>query len=198
MQFALNSNIDSIVSKIKKHPLLLALILNSFAFIFRILVFDVKYEVSDDYIIDAVLSGAYGNGYDPDLLFGNIILGYFLVFLYKLIPTVSFYFILLITLGFISVTSIVFLLFKRNINAITVCLAIVFICYFTDDLYVLIQFTKVAAASGIAGGLIGADGTKKPAYAAYAGIDNPKTRAGIIQTMNATAGMDLTKTIAAR
>ena len=54
------------------------------------------------------------------------------------------------------------------------------------------------ATSGIAGGLIGADGTKKPAYAAYAGIDNPKTRAGIIQTMNATAGMDLTKTIAAR
>ncbi len=154
MQFALNSNIDSIVSKIKKHPLLLALILNSFAFIFRILVFDVKYEVSDDYITDAVLSGAFGNGYDPDLLFGNIILGYFLVFLYKLIPTVSFYFLLLITLGFISVTSIVFLLFKRNINAITVCLAIVFICYFTDDLYVLIQFTKVAAASGIAGGLL--------------------------------------------
>ena len=54
------------------------------------------------------------------------------------------------------------------------------------------------ASSGIAGGLIGADGTKKPAYAAYAGIDNPKTRGSIIQTMNATAGRDLTKTIVAR
>ena len=54
------------------------------------------------------------------------------------------------------------------------------------------------ATSGIAGGLIAADGTKKPAYAAYAGIDNPKTRGSIIQTMNATAGRDLTKTIVAR
>ena len=54
------------------------------------------------------------------------------------------------------------------------------------------------ATSGIAGGLIAADGTKKPAYAAYAGIDNPKTRGSIIQTMNAMAGRDLTKTTAAR
>ncbi len=153
-----NSNIagkiNSIMAKLAAHPFLLALLFNFAAFLFRILVFDVKYEVSDDYITDAVLSGAYGNGYDPDLLFGNVILGYFLVFLYKIIPTISFYFVMLIVLGFISATTITYILFKKKVNTITVCMAIVFLCFTTDDFYVLIQFTKVAAAAGIAGGLL--------------------------------------------
>ena len=140
--------------RIKKHPLLLAFAFNIFAFAFRLIVFEVKYEVSDDYITDAVLSGAFGNGYDPNLLFGNIILGYLLVILYKLIPVVSFYFVLLLLLGFASVTTIVFLLFKKNISIVSVCMAIVFVSVYTDDLYVLIQFTKVATAAGIAGGLL--------------------------------------------
>ena len=54
------------------------------------------------------------------------------------------------------------------------------------------------ASSGIAGGLMSTNGTKKPAYAAYAGINNQKTRDAIVQAMNATAGKDLVQTIAAR
>ncbi|MBR3342157.1 MAG: hypothetical protein IKG30_11130 [Clostridiales bacterium] len=147
-----------IITKLSEHPLLLAFILNLGAFLFRIIVFDIKYEVSDDYITDAVLSGAYGTGYDPQLLFGNIILGYFLVFLYKLIPTISFYFIILILLSFISCTTVLYLLFKKKINTITVCIALIFLAFVTDDLYVLVQFTKVASAAGIAGGLLILDG----------------------------------------
>ena len=143
-----------VFAKLGEHPLLLAFLLNLAAFLFRIIFFDVKYEVSDDYFIDAVLSGAFGNGYDPDLLFGNIILGYVLVFFYKLFPVISFYFVLLLALGFVSVTAILFILFKKKINAVTVCMAVVFLCFLTDDLYVVIQFTKVSAAAGIAGGLL--------------------------------------------
>lgn len=145
--------VSKIITTLKSNPLLLAFVLNLLAFLFRIIVFDVKYEVSDDYITDAVLSGAFGNGYDPDLLFGNIILGYVLVFLYKLIPVVSFYFVLLILLGFISSTIVLYLLFKHRINVITLCIAVVYLSFTADDLYVLVQFTKVAAAAGIAGGL---------------------------------------------
>ncbi len=154
MEKPLISKYSHICTNIKKHPLILAFLLNLFALIIRLLVFDVKYEVSDDFITDAVLSGAFGNGYDPDLLFGNIILGYLLVLLYKLIPTISFYFVLLLVLGFISSTSIVFLLFKKKINFVTICMSLVFVDFYTDDLFTLIQFTKVAAASGIAGGLL--------------------------------------------
>lgn len=140
--------------KLGEKPLLLAFLLNLAAFLIRILIFEVKYEVSDDYITDAVLSGAFGSGYDPNLLFGNTLLGYLLVFLYKLIPAVSFYFVLLIALGFISVTAVLYLLFKRKVNVTTVCMALLFLSFFTDDLYVLVQFTKSATAAGIAGGLL--------------------------------------------
>lgn len=149
-----DGRIDQIYTKLAAHPLLLAFLLNLAAFLFRIIVFDIKYEVSDDYITDAVLSGAYGTGYDPQLLFGNIILGHFLVFIYKLIPAISFYFVLLILLGFISCTVVLYLLFKKKINTITICMAIVFLAFATDDLYVLVQFTKVSMAAGIAGGLL--------------------------------------------
>ena len=143
-----------VFAKLGEHPLLLAFLLNLAAFLFRIIFFDVKYEVSDDFFIDAVLSGAFGNGYDPDLLFGNIILGYVLTFFYKLFPVISFYFVFLLSLGFISVTSVLFILFKKKVNAVTVCMAVVFLCFLTDDLYVVLQFTKVSAAAGIAGGLL--------------------------------------------
>ncbi len=153
-QEGLSGKLICFINKLAKSPLLLAFLLNLVAFLFRIIAFELKYEVSDDYFIDAVLSGAYGKGYDPNLLFGNVILGYILVFLYKLIPTISFYFVTLVLLGFVSVTVILYLLFKKNINVITVSIAIIFLSFVTDDLYVLIQFTKASTAAGIAGGLL--------------------------------------------
>ena len=150
----LGAKLTSIASKLSAHPLLLAFLFNLAALLFRLLFFDIKYEVSDDYIIDAVLSGAFGNGYDPYLLFGSVFLGYVLVFLYKLIPVVSFYFLLLMVTGFCSVTVVLYLLFKKKINTITVCIAIVYLTFITDDVYILLQFTKVASAAGVAGGLL--------------------------------------------
>lgn len=149
-----NSLLGRVTSFFCNKPLALALLLNILALIIRLCFFDIKYEVSDDYMIDAVLSGAFGNGYDPHLLYGNIILGYILVFFYKLIPSISFYFILLFTLSFISTTVILYLLFKKKVNLITFCLAVIFLGCFADDLYILIQFTKVSAVAGIAGGLL--------------------------------------------
>ena len=148
---------ETVFGKIKnafvKRPLLLAFVLNLIAFLYRIIFFDVKYEVSDDYMTDALLSGAFGSGYDPNLLFGNPILGHILVLFYKLIPKISFYFVLLVALGFISATVILYILFKKT-NILTVCMAIAFLCLYADDLYVLIQFTKASTAAGIAGGLL--------------------------------------------
>ena len=144
---------DGII-RLFQNPLFLAFFLNALALLIRIIFFDIKYEVSDDYMTDAVLSGAYGSGYDPHLLFGNVILGHFLVFLYKLIPQISFYFVLLVVLGFVSVTSVLYLLFKKNRNGIAYCLALVFLFFFADDLYILVQFTKVSTVAGIAGGLL--------------------------------------------
>ena len=144
---------DGII-RLFQNPLFLAFFLNFAALLFRLLFFDMKYEVSDDFMTDAVLSGAFGSGYDPQLLFGNKLLGYILVGLYKLIPQISFYFVLLVTLGFVSVTVILYLLFKRTKNGIAIGIALLFLFFFADDIYILVQFTKVSAAAGIAGGLL--------------------------------------------
>ena len=112
------AKLGKVVSFFSSKPLALALLLNITALIIRLIFFEIKYEVSDDYMTDAVLSGAFGNGYDPHLLFGNIILGYILVFFYKLIPSISFYFVLLVALAFVSVTVVLYLLFKKKINLV--------------------------------------------------------------------------------
>ena len=150
-----NSGIhQGLFGKLFGKPLFLAFTLNLLALLICVLCFRLRYEVSDDFMIDAVLSGAFGNGYDPYLFWGNPILGYFLVLLYSLIPKISFYFILLMTLGFVSSTAVTYILFKKKINAVTVCMAVLFLVFYSDDLYVMLQFTKISAAAGIAGGLL--------------------------------------------
>lgn len=49
-------------------------------FLMSILLFcDIKYEVSDDFVMSTIISGAYGNGYNPHLMFINILWGYLLL-----------------------------------------------------------------------------------------------------------------------
>ena len=143
-----------IIKKLWCDPLALAFFFNLLALLLRLFFFNIKYESSDDYMTDALLSGAFGNGYDPNLLFGNPILGHFLVLLYRLVPRISFYFLLLMVLGFVSVTAILYILFKKNMNITARVIAVLFLLFYADDLYILVQFTKVSAAAGIAGGLL--------------------------------------------
>ena len=68
-----------------------AIILNVAFFLSILLMCDIKYEVSDDFIMSTVISGAYGNGYNPHLMFINIIWGYMLLPFYYLMPKISWY-----------------------------------------------------------------------------------------------------------
>lgn len=111
---------EGFLRKLLHKPLFLACLFNFVSFLICILCFRIRYEVSDDYMIDAVLSGAFGSGYDPYLFWGNPILGFFLVLLYRLIPKISFYFVTLVILGFVSSTAVTYLLFKKKINVVTV------------------------------------------------------------------------------
>ena len=70
-----------------------AIILNVAFFLSILLMCDIKYEVSDDFIMSTVISGAYGNGYNPHLMFINIIWGYILLPFYYLMPKISWYLI---------------------------------------------------------------------------------------------------------
>ena len=81
------TSLKNCISKIWKSEILSAITLN-LLFLASILVFcDVKYEVSDDFVMSAILSGAYGGSLNPhSILFyqksvGILFFSYYSVFL---------------------------------------------------------------------------------------------------------------------
>ncbi len=133
---------------------MIAFILNAVFLVLVILFCDMKYEVSDDFVVDAVLSGAYGSEYDPHLLFSNILLGYFLKFFYQMIPVVSWYFVFQILVCFLSLWAASYIVLEKNCRTVGILLSVLFVAFFSDDLYILVQFTKTAVVAAGAGGTL--------------------------------------------
>lgn len=150
-------NEDDMKEKIRslcKYSWFVALLIN-LSFLIMVFIFlDMKYETSDDFVVDSILSGAYGLDYDPHLLFSNILLGFGLKILYVALPTVSWYFVMHIALCFISLTVITYIIIENCRGNFGVFVAIIFVSFFSDDLYVLVQFTKTAAVCIMAGGIL--------------------------------------------
>ena len=66
----------------------------------------IKYEVSDDFIMEMVVSGAYTGHPDAHMMFSNIFIGWLFVPLYSLFPAISWYFWLQMLLCCISCHSL--------------------------------------------------------------------------------------------
>lgn len=149
-------NGDDMKEKIRslcKYSWLIALLIN-LSFLKMVFIFlDMKYETSDDFVVDSILSGAYGLDYDPHLLFSNILLGFGLKLLYVALPTVSWYFVMHIVLCFLSLTIITYIIIRTCKDIFGVFIAVMFVSFFSDDLYLLVQFTKTASACIMAGGV---------------------------------------------
>ena len=104
--------------KLTNNKFIVSLLIN-LTFLFLALLFcDMKYEVSDDFIMDAILSGALGHNYNEHLLFSNILYGYLLKFLYSITKKISWYFVFQVVICFVSLTSLCYIVLY------------VFICYF--------------------------------------------------------------------
>ena len=115
---------------------------------------EIKYEVSDDFIMAGILSGAFGMEPDPHMLFINVIWGYMLLPLYHLFPTVSWYLISQLFLCFFSLTAITFLVLERVRGRRAAALIVLLFAGFSNDLYLVVQFTKTAMAAVMAGSLL--------------------------------------------
>lgn len=142
------------VAKLKQNKFIQALTINLLFAIFMLMFFEQKYEMSDDFIMEGILSGAYGNGMNPHMIFVNIIYGYILLPFYKMFPMVSWYFVFYLLISFVALTSVSYVVlcrvkFKRAVFMIT-CLNI----FFAPDMYILIQFTKVAGMTLMAGAFL--------------------------------------------
>ncbi|MEG2522319.1 MAG: hypothetical protein RSA90_00105 [Lachnospiraceae bacterium] len=132
----------------------IALMLNLFFFLLVLFFCDIKYEVSDDFVIETILSGAYGGEINPRMLFVNVILGHLLGAIYHVIPGISWYFVFQIFLGFISFTSVTYFLMKKLPRLSAIIISTLFILFFSDDIYILIQFTKTSVLAVMSGSLL--------------------------------------------
>ncbi len=143
-----------ILKKIFSSHLFWAVIINLFFLLLILFFCDMKYEVSDDFIMASIMSGAYGNEPNPQMIFVNVILGYLLLPLYQLVPSISWYFVMEIVLVFLSSTTVTYLLFEKMDKSKAFMLSIILILFFVNDAYLLVQFTKIAMFAVMAGGML--------------------------------------------
>ena len=116
-----------------------------------LLLCNIKYEVSDDFMMEMVVSGAYNGRPDAHMMFSNIALGALLVPLYRLCPGVSWYFWgqMLLCLGaFLAMT---YVLVQRLRPGAAVFTVVTITAVAARDLYILPQFTKTAVAASMCG-----------------------------------------------
>lgn len=114
----------------------------------------IKYEVSDDFIMEMVVSGAYTDHPDAHMMFSNIFIGWLLVPLYSLFPAISWYFWLQMLLCFLSFLALTYVIVQK-LRLGTAVLTVVWITVFAArDLYILPQFTKTAIVASMCGCLL--------------------------------------------
>ncbi len=115
---------------------------------------NIKYEVSDDFIMEMVASGAYTGEPDAHIMFSNVILGEVLTLFYRLNTDISWYFIAQVFLCFCSYIAITYV-FSHRLNMGAAVFSVVTLTAFTaQDLYILPQFTKTAVAASMGGLLL--------------------------------------------
>ena len=129
---------------ISNSKFLLAVMINVFFLLLVLLFCDMKYEVSDDFIMSTIMSGVYGECPNPHMIFVNIVLGYFLMPIYKVFPGISWYFVLQIIIIFLSSIVVSFILLEKVEKVKAALLSIMLILFFVNDMYILMQFTKTA------------------------------------------------------
>lgn len=146
--------IPFILKRMETHKLMTAFVINA-VFLTLVLIFcEVKYETSDDYIMAAIISGAYGGVPNPHMIFINILWGYFLLPFYYMFPQVSWYLIAQLLLCFCSFVSITYVMLKRMGIEMGVMLSILLITFFSNDAYIVMQFTKTAILAVMSGSIL--------------------------------------------
>ena len=106
-----------------------------------------KYEVSDDFIMEMVVSGAYTGSPSSFIMFMHPMIGIVLSMLYTFIATINWYFIFQIAVIFTSLCIISYTFLKYKKDNLSILLFMIFLLFFSNDLYLLVQFTKTATIS---------------------------------------------------
>lgn len=126
---SLRSVILKLKTVISNSKLLLALLINGFFLLLVLLFCDMKYEVSDDFIMSTIISGVYTGRPNPHMIFVNIVLGYMLEPFYKIFPGISWYFLFQIIIIFVSSIVVTFVVLEKADKVKGVLLSIILLLF---------------------------------------------------------------------
>lgn len=130
--------------------LLFAFAINLVLLILILLIFSPIFDTNDDIYIRSFITGEYGL-YDYHIVYSNILFGYMFMFLYKISHLIPWYEIIYYFFIYISLSFITYIILNKGK---CVYLFLLVLLYFSIDLYVKFQYTKVASILAISGGLM--------------------------------------------
>lgn len=125
-------------------PYRLAFLINGCFLLAFLISGTMKYETSDDFLMEMIVSGSYSGDASPYIMFMNPLIGVLLSFLYQITTSVNWYFYFQLLLIYCSMSIITAQLFKKRTDALSVLCSLAFVSFFSHDLYQLMQFTKTA------------------------------------------------------
>lgn len=128
---------------IEKHPFFTSFFIQLIILSCYIISGTMKYEVSDDFMMQLMVSGAYGTA-ASDMMFTSPLLAMGLSWFYQIIPVVNWYFYFQVLLILISLSIIGFVFMKEKYHPLIQSFVFAFLLFIAKDFYQLMQFTKTA------------------------------------------------------
>ena len=132
------------LKKFRNSNLFIVILINLIIFGLVNIMFDIKYEQVDDFIIYNLYSGLDGT-YNIHGIYIHPLICMLLSMLFRIIPQINWHTIFLLSMQFICFTIIENRILKKHKNPISIIMYIVFAGVFYTTLLLLIQYTSVAA-----------------------------------------------------
>ena len=95
-------------------PLQISIFLNIIILLPFLFTNTMKFETSDDFIMELIVSGAYDGTPTPQIMFMNIIIGYLLAFLYRFCLNINWYTTFQIFIIFCSMITVSYYILKKE------------------------------------------------------------------------------------
>ena len=128
----------------KNNTLLIIILINLFIFSIVNILFDIKYEQVDDFIIYNLYSGLDGT-YNIHGVYIHPIICILIGLLFRIIPAINWHTIFLLAMQFICFTIIGYIILKKHKNPMFILIYAIFASVFYTTLLLLIQYTSVSA-----------------------------------------------------
>lgn len=140
----INEKLKQGIKFIENNTLLTATIINAVVALIIILTSSVQYEVSDDFVMETIVSGLYNNEKTIFLPYSHLGLGVLLKGLYTMYSGINWYGICMLFFGYLGFTTLTYCLFKRQNFQHGLFLQAIIYLFYLEDIYVSVQFTKLS------------------------------------------------------